>query len=64
MDDRIPGAVFPGTLDEVIREVNRVERLDLREVARKIFDDANLNLSLIGPLKGMEDKIRKDLTLG
>lgn len=49
------------TLDEIITEVNRVGRFDIREAARKIFKDANLNLSIIGPLKGSAAKIRKAL---
>ncbi len=52
------------TLDEIITEVNRVDRSDIREAARKIFRDVNLNLSLIGPLKGSAAKIRKALYVG
>ena len=51
------------SLDEIISEVNRVDRADIRQAARKIFNDNNLNLSLIGPLAGIEDKIRKVLFL-
>lgn len=50
-------------LEDVIAEVNRVERADIREVARKIFREANLNLSLIGPLKEAEAGIRRELYL-
>ena len=52
------------SLDKIITEVNRVEKSAIRAVARKIFRDANINLSLIGPLKGAEDKIRKELYIG
>ncbi|MDD5662011.1 MAG: pitrilysin family protein [Candidatus Omnitrophica bacterium] len=52
------------SLDKIIAEVNRVEKSAIRAVARKIFRDANINLSLIGPLKGTEDKIRKVLYIG
>jgi len=52
------------SLDEIIAEVGRVNRTDIREVARKLFIDENINLSLIGPLAGMEDKIRQTLSLG
>ena len=52
------------SLDEIIKEVNSVTRGDIREVARRLFTNDNLNLSLIGPLKGAEDKIRKQLILG
>jgi len=51
------------SLDEIIAEVGKVTRADIREVARVIFKNNNLNLSLIGPLKGAEDKIRKQLVL-
>ena len=51
------------SLDEIIAEVNRVDRTDIREAARKIFNVDNLNLSLIGPLAGIEDNIRKVLFL-
>ena len=51
------------SLGEIIAEVNSVSRADIREVARKLFRNDNLHLSLIGPLKGAEDKIRKQLIL-
>ncbi|MDO8662011.1 MAG: pitrilysin family protein [Candidatus Omnitrophota bacterium] len=52
------------SLDEIIAEVNRVDRADIREVARKVFIDDNINLSLIGPLAGKENKIRQGLYIG
>jgi len=52
------------SLDKIIAEVNQVDKESIRAVSRKIFRDTNINLSLIGPLAGMEDKIRKILTLG
>ena len=52
------------SLDEIIKEVDSVTRRDVREVARRLFTNDNLNLSLIGPLKGAEDKLRKQLILG
>jgi len=52
------------SLDEIIAEVNRVDKSSIRKVARKIFRNTNINLSLIGPLSGMEDKIRKALSVG
>jgi predicted Zn-dependent peptidase len=51
------------SLAEIIAEVDSVTRDDLREVAREVFKNDNLNLSLIGPLKGVEEKIRKQLIL-
>jgi len=52
------------SLQEIIAEVNRVKREDVREAASRIFTDANLNFSLIGPLKETEDKIREGLYIG
>ncbi len=51
------------SLNEIITEVNQVKRDDIRQVARDLFKESNLNLSLIGPLKGIEGKIRKQLVL-
>lgn len=52
------------SLNEIIAEVAKITKADIREVAREVFRNDNLNLSLIGPLKGFEDKIRKQLVLG
>ncbi|MFA4989620.1 MAG: pitrilysin family protein [Candidatus Omnitrophota bacterium] len=52
------------SLDKIISEVSRVDKSTIRAVARKIFRDANINLSLIGPLKGAEDKVREGLAIG
>ncbi len=52
------------SLGEIISEVKRVDREDIRAAARKIFNAANLNLSLIGPLKNAESKIYKKLHIG
>ncbi|MCX5695595.1 MAG: pitrilysin family protein [Candidatus Omnitrophica bacterium] len=52
------------SLEDIIAEVNRVDRASIREAAAEIFDDKNINLSLIGPLSGIEDKIRKALSVG
>ena len=52
------------SLDEIIAEVNRVDKASIREASRKMFKDANINLSLIGPLSGIEDEIRKNLSIG
>jgi len=48
---------------EIIAEVNQVKRNDILEVARHLFKESNLNLSLIGPLKRIEGAIRKQLIL-
>jgi len=52
------------SMDDVIKEVDRIQREDIREVARRIFSDNNFHLSLVGPVKGLEDKIRNELSLG
>jgi len=49
------------TLNEVVREVNKVTRKDVQEVARHLFKEENLNLALIGPLKDKEPRIRSML---
>lgn len=49
------------SLEEIIREVNLVKPQDILEVAAKIFQENNLNLALISPLKDSQDKIRSQL---
>jgi predicted Zn-dependent peptidase len=49
------------SLKDVIREVNKVKINDLKQVAGLIFNKANLNLALIGPLKASEEHIKKEL---
>jgi len=49
------------SLEEIIREANQVKPQDIREVAGRIFQENNLNLALIGPLKDSQDKIRSQL---
>jgi predicted Zn-dependent peptidase len=51
------------SLENIIDEVNKVKREDIRKVARYIFQENKLNLALIGPLKGREEKIFKQLHL-
>ncbi len=41
---------------EVIRAVERVTADDVQEIANKIFQNRNLNLALIGPLKNKDTK--------
>lgn len=52
------------TLEDFIKEVNKVKREDLRSVARHIFQDKKLNLSLIGPIKDLEQDIYNKLRIG
>lgn len=51
------------SLADIMREVNRVKREDVREVAKHIFKKENLNLALIGPLKDSQDKIGQQLSI-
>ncbi|MCX5700866.1 MAG: pitrilysin family protein [Candidatus Omnitrophica bacterium] len=52
------------SLNEIIAEVERVDRSKICEVAAEIFREDNLNLSLIGPLAGAKTKLYKNLHLG
>lgn len=49
------------TLEDIIKEVRRLKREDIRSVACNIFKEKNLNLALIGPLKENQEKINKTL---
>lgn len=51
------------SLSDIINEVNKVKREDIREAARLLFKKEKLNLALIGPLKESQDKIRDKLYL-
>lgn len=52
------------TLEQVIKEVNKVSMEDVRKVARSIFDNRKINLALIGPLGQSEQNIYAKLNLG
>lgn len=52
------------SLRQMITEVNKVSARDVRETARLIFKDSNLNLALIGPQQQAQDQILKQLYLG
>jgi len=51
------------TLEDIIREVNKVTAQHLRQAAETMFKNASLNLALIGPLGSRETKIRSELHL-
>jgi len=51
------------SLEEIIKEINKVKVDDLRKVAKMLFKEASLNLALIGPLEGRESNIRSRLYL-
>ncbi|MFC1675100.1 M16 family metallopeptidase [Candidatus Omnitrophota bacterium] len=51
------------TIDDIVKEVNKVRREDLERLANDIFFEGNLNLALIGPLKESEKKIHSGLHL-
>ena len=52
------------TLEEVIKELNRVTIEDLRKVAQQIFKREKINLALIGPLEKERKRIYSKLNLG
>lgn len=45
------------SLADIIREIKKIDREDIREVARYLFRERKINLALIGPLK----ESRKDI---
>lgn len=49
------------TLDDVKNEVNRIRKEDLMRISREIFREKNINLALIGPLKGKEKELYRCL---
>jgi predicted Zn-dependent peptidase len=42
------------TLEEKIKEINKVTVDDIQKMAKTIFKDKNLNLAIIGPYKDSE----------
>ncbi|MFH0918632.1 MAG: pitrilysin family protein [Candidatus Omnitrophota bacterium] len=52
------------SLEQIIKEVNRVQPPDVGAVAGQIFRNETLNLALIGPLKKSEKQIYSKLNLG
>jgi len=42
------------TIEEVFAKIDKVSSLDLQKVAKEMFQEENLNLALIGPLKERE----------
>jgi predicted Zn-dependent peptidase len=51
------------SVKDVIKEIRRVKRDDLRFVSRLIFKQENINLSAIGPVKNKEKQIQSLLKL-
>jgi len=51
------------SFQDIVKKINRIKREDIREVAEYIFREKSLNLALIGPLKGNEDKVYKQLSV-
>ncbi|MDD5120183.1 MAG: pitrilysin family protein [Candidatus Omnitrophica bacterium] len=52
------------TLQQVIKEVNKVSLEDIRQVAAGLFNNKAINLALIGPLGKLEGSIYEKLNLG
>jgi len=51
------------TLQEIVSQVQKLTRKDIQEVARRIFDEARINLALIGPLEKGQERILNQLRL-
>lgn len=51
------------SVKDVIREVGRVKREDLRKLSRLIFRQENINLAVIGPVKDRQRQIQRLLKL-
>ena len=52
------------TLQQIIKDVNKVSLEDVRQVARLVFRNQAINLALIGPLEKSEKNIYAKLNLG
>jgi len=52
------------SLEQIIKEVNKVSPEDIRAVARQIFRNEIINLALIGPLEKNQKQIYSKLALG
>ncbi|MDP2830965.1 MAG: pitrilysin family protein [Candidatus Omnitrophota bacterium] len=52
------------SLEQIIKEVNKVHPEDVRAMARQIFKNEIINLALIGPLEKSEKQIYGKLNLG
>lgn len=51
------------TLSQITKELSRLKRQDILNIAKDIFQDKSLNLALIGPLKDKEKDISQILRL-
>lgn len=51
------------TLQEMIKEVNRVNLADLKQAAQLVFQENKINLALIGPLKDKEKAVFSRLSI-
>lgn len=51
------------SLEDIIKEVSRIKPEDIKETARCILKEKNLNVAFIGPLKDSHDKIFQQLKI-
>ncbi|MDD5166666.1 MAG: pitrilysin family protein [Candidatus Omnitrophica bacterium] len=51
------------SLEEIIKEVNKLKRQDIQKAAADIFNEKNLNVALIGPLKQSQRNIYNQLRI-
>lgn len=49
------------TLEELVKEIKKVKKEEIAEAAEYIFDERKSNLAVIGPLKGQEAALEKQL---
>lgn len=51
------------SLDSIVKEVGRIKREDIRNIARYLFEEKKINLALIGPIEDKRDAIFSQLRL-
>jgi predicted Zn-dependent peptidase len=51
------------SLVDIIKEISRIKREDVREVAKQILQEKKMNLALIGSLKASEKQIQNQLNI-
>ncbi|MCK9445881.1 insulinase family protein [bacterium] len=47
------------SIEEIIKEIEKVKASDIMRVAKDIFKEEKLNLAIIGPYKGKEEEFKK-----
>jgi hypothetical protein len=52
------------TLDEIVKVFNSVSPLDLKRVAKDVFDESRFNLAIVGQLTGSQQTSLTSLIKG